>query len=88
MNTKLYLVRKVINEASKCDNWLENVLLVELNGLLQTDDKLALKVYSINCFCNFLLQIENFDFRGSQDSYRIIIRVRNTADQLVIKCTL
>lgn len=40
---KTALVRKVINEASKCDNWLENVLLVELNGLLQTDDKLALK---------------------------------------------
>lgn len=40
---KTALVRKVINEASTCANWLENVLLVELNGLLQTDDKLALK---------------------------------------------
>ena len=88
MNTKLYLVRKVINEASKCDNWLENVLLVELNGLLQTDDKLALKVFYINCLCSFRIQIEDFKFWGSQDSFQITIRVRNTADQFVIKCYL
>ena len=50
MKTNLYLVRKVINEASKCNNWLENVLLVELNGLLQTDDKLALKVINMKCY--------------------------------------
>jgi len=40
---KSALVGQVLNEASKSKNWLDNVLLVELNGFLQTDDKIALK---------------------------------------------
>lgn len=32
-----------MSEASKSKSWSENVVLVELNGFLQTDDKLALK---------------------------------------------
>lgn len=40
---KSALVRKVLLEAAKNKNWQDNVLLVELNGFLQTDDKIALK---------------------------------------------
>jgi len=40
---KSALVGQVMKEASKSKNWLDNVLLVELNGFLQTDDKIALK---------------------------------------------
>jgi len=40
---KTALVRKVLDEAAKSVSWVENAVVVELNGFLQTDDRLALK---------------------------------------------
>ena len=40
---KTALVRHTIALAAKSPGWLENVVVVQLNGLLQTDDKIALK---------------------------------------------